>query len=423
MEQKKVHIAAGTTEYWSYNGLGRTTVPPASKLKGCKRLDLSNNPITSLETLETIPTLTELRLNNTKIQSFAMTNPQPALRDLYMFGTPISNWECLEIMCICVFGSKLKKLNGILIKRPQVEIAVALREKLTPYLRQGWLLTHTNPVVRCWHYKTHERRTMTFKLPAVQSTPVPVTDSEVPRVKINYRKPALRSASSARENKSENSDNSERKTRIPILSRGQKQRSRSLGNKLREVLNPSNVCLSPSKSIQSFTEIRNEEPVLIENSSMFPPIKSVNDDDPDSFLDHCPSDIDDCALLEDESNDHHFLGVNVGSSEQREYAEETFEDLMAAYQQFEPAGGFGFIDDASSMISCSTAASGISRASRPNARRKFNIDDLRAQLEEDDSDMSDMDEPHCYFREEDFQPARTERLSKKPSTVKFACFV
>ena len=141
----------------NFKGLKMDSFPPAASIQGCESLDMSENPITSFRTLETIPTLTHLNIRNTLIESFQFVQPQPKLTHIVVADTPLARYSTIVVMCICTFGEQLQQVNGRPISKDDKKRAGKLHKQLFCYLNNGWLLTGLDPI-RCYHFQTRQRR-------------------------------------------------------------------------------------------------------------------------------------------------------------------------------------------------------------------------------------------------------------------------
>ena len=141
----------------NFKGLKMASFPPAASIQGCESLDMSENPITSFRTLETIPTLTHLNIRNTLIESFQFVQPQPKLTHIVVADTPLARYSTIVVMCICTFGEQLMQVNGRPISKDDKKRAGKLHRQLFCYLNNGWLLTGLDPI-RCYHFQTRQRR-------------------------------------------------------------------------------------------------------------------------------------------------------------------------------------------------------------------------------------------------------------------------
>merc|ERR1711990_388961 len=112
---------------------------------GCL-LDMSvmyaqNNCISSFEFLEPQPKLKELHLARNRICDFKHAQEQPRLERLSLEDNPVTEHINYRVMCLVVFGSKLRYIDGQVVtarersqaKRYSVPVVRAL-------LRKGWLL-------------------------------------------------------------------------------------------------------------------------------------------------------------------------------------------------------------------------------------------------------------------------------------------
>ena len=132
--------------------------PEISQIKNAEVLDFEGNHIRSFQTLPKLHNLRRLLLDRTKITSFNHCIPQPNLQSISLLYTPLSYYKYLSIMCSIVFGPRLKKVNGKEITEEEIKFVNENRQKILPFLQEGYLLTDIDPVIKVIHNKTKEVR-------------------------------------------------------------------------------------------------------------------------------------------------------------------------------------------------------------------------------------------------------------------------
>lgn len=150
----------------SYINRNLTRFPSFNELSPYMSLSFANNPISSLETLPTLPSLKVLNLSGTDIESFYGVSVQPSLEKLYIKNTPISYFHDVRIMCIAAFGPSIKFINNESLTTYEIKMGNCFFNTLNSYLRRGWIISGFYPV-KLVNLQTHERRIVDVKLPVI----------------------------------------------------------------------------------------------------------------------------------------------------------------------------------------------------------------------------------------------------------------
>jgi len=122
-------------------------------------IDLSQNPISTLEVIPELIGFTELNMDDTKIASFYGAKSQPSLLSFSCRNTPISYAKFLKHMAVIVFGDELNYINGLIISKSIKTEAKERRNSLKEYLTNGWILTSVTPM-RLIDQQTRKRITI-----------------------------------------------------------------------------------------------------------------------------------------------------------------------------------------------------------------------------------------------------------------------
>ena len=127
-----------------YSNSGISEFPPKSEIEMCSSLIFSNNPISSFFGLPSLAFLQSLYLDNTKIQNFQYVQQESGLSVLSMIKTPLSKRIYFTEMALLCFNN-LKELNGKKVNLETIKFVKSLPKALPSYIRNGWLLTETDP--------------------------------------------------------------------------------------------------------------------------------------------------------------------------------------------------------------------------------------------------------------------------------------
>lgn len=150
----------------SYASRNLTRFPSFNELSQYVSLSFANNPITSLETLPSLPSLKVINLSGTDIESFYGAQVQPSLEKLYIKNTPLCYFHDFRIMCIAVFGPTLQIINNESLTTYEIKMGNCFFNNLNSYLRKGWIISGFYPV-KLINLQTHERRIVDVKLPVI----------------------------------------------------------------------------------------------------------------------------------------------------------------------------------------------------------------------------------------------------------------
>lgn len=93
-----------------------------------------------MKTLPILPMLTTLILDETRLQTFIDANPQPKLSSISLLGTPLIQYEFLQLMCVIVFGDSISEVNGQILDDNTINIGKELRPRVQDYLKKGWII-------------------------------------------------------------------------------------------------------------------------------------------------------------------------------------------------------------------------------------------------------------------------------------------
>lgn len=102
-------------------------------------LDLSGNPLRSLEHISSSNALVSLNLTGTDITSFFGTKPQPALRELFLKNTPISHSPLYRITSLLAFGPKLKSIDDVPVSSAERDAAFRFGADAAVAVSFGWV--------------------------------------------------------------------------------------------------------------------------------------------------------------------------------------------------------------------------------------------------------------------------------------------
>jgi hypothetical protein len=147
----------------------RTTFRYRGSLDQVTALSFDHNPIPSFAGLPDLPNLRRLTVDHTNLSSFEHAPRLPSLEYLSMRGTRLENLQFARVMCAIAFGPQLEIVNGQPFSAADVKLARRLAPTVEPRLRQGWILTSTNPL-RMLNIRTRER---TMLWPIQPSQPAP----------------------------------------------------------------------------------------------------------------------------------------------------------------------------------------------------------------------------------------------------------
>ena len=144
--------------------------PEISQLKDYETLNFEGNPIRSFQTLPKLQNLKRLIVNQTKISNFYRCLPQPKLVSFSCQLTPLSQYEFLNQMSAIVFGERLKRVNGVNLSDDEIKFGNEQRQKILPFLQNGYILTAIDPIT-VTNPKTNETRVLTnnFQISHVDS--------------------------------------------------------------------------------------------------------------------------------------------------------------------------------------------------------------------------------------------------------------
>lgn len=126
-------LALASSGVCSFDGLG---VCPTLEV-----LFLQNNSLSSWHGLEAQPALRELYLANNALVDMAGAVAQPRLERITLAGNPIASHPHYRLMCLLVFGSRLRFVDDVVLTASERKHARALAcPSLTALLQLGWLL-------------------------------------------------------------------------------------------------------------------------------------------------------------------------------------------------------------------------------------------------------------------------------------------
>lgn len=114
--------------------------------KNCSTIDISKNKLKNFNGLPTLKLLTNLTADNNPILSFLGASPQPSLFWISLKNTPLSKHTHFRLMCLIVFGSTLKFINGEAVGKTLIQKAEKLRNDVLPNLLDGKILLSLSPI-------------------------------------------------------------------------------------------------------------------------------------------------------------------------------------------------------------------------------------------------------------------------------------
>ena len=114
--------------------------------KNCSKIDASRNRLKNFLGLPQLKLLTNLTVDDNPILSFQGATQQPSLFWISMKKTPVLKHTHFKLMCVIVFGSQLKFINGETVSKNLIQKADSLREKILPELTAGNILINLSPI-------------------------------------------------------------------------------------------------------------------------------------------------------------------------------------------------------------------------------------------------------------------------------------
>lgn len=114
--------------------------------KNCSTIDVSKNKLKNFTGLPTLKLLTNLTADNNPINSFLGATSQPSLFWISLKNTPLARHTHFRIMCLIVFGSSLKFINGEAVGKTFIQKADKLRNDVLPNLLDGKILLSLSPI-------------------------------------------------------------------------------------------------------------------------------------------------------------------------------------------------------------------------------------------------------------------------------------
>lgn len=114
--------------------------------KNCSTIDISKNKLKNFNGLPTLKLLTNLTADNNPINSFLGASSQPSLFWISLKNTPLARHTHFRMMCIIVFGSSLKFINGEAVGKTFIQKADKLRNDVLPNLLDGKILLSLSPI-------------------------------------------------------------------------------------------------------------------------------------------------------------------------------------------------------------------------------------------------------------------------------------
>jgi hypothetical protein len=130
---------------------------PSRIPKDVTHILLANNPISSFRGLRTLPNLVELSLDSTQISTFEGAAPQPSLRRITFYNTPLTERKEHRLMAGIVFHPSLKTVNNVDLTPSELKLIAAARDEVWGDLVAGWLIVARNPL-KLINPATRERR-------------------------------------------------------------------------------------------------------------------------------------------------------------------------------------------------------------------------------------------------------------------------
>jgi hypothetical protein len=130
----------------SYAGRNMSTFPPIQRSMSILKLDISDNPLTGFEGMQSYKSLITFVANRTKITSFKGVKPQDGVQQVMFSQTPLGCEPHFPLMALVVFGSGLNIVNGRVVTDADRALADGLRPQILKLLADGWLLKRLSPV-------------------------------------------------------------------------------------------------------------------------------------------------------------------------------------------------------------------------------------------------------------------------------------
>lgn len=152
-----------------YENMNLSTFPDISELKKCENLSFAHNNIVSFETLPKLNFLRKLCLDFTKIETFEKAQMQPNLISISLIGTKLQKYERLNLMCVSVFGDKIRRVNNVSVCQEDIFLGKKLRYYLRSYLFHGWILVGIDKIY-LYNPKTDEKKIL--QMPIIPDTRV-----------------------------------------------------------------------------------------------------------------------------------------------------------------------------------------------------------------------------------------------------------
>ena len=117
-----------------------TSIPEfwAEKPKA-EKVNLSNNPISSISKLPKLKYLRTLNLDNTSIATLQGANELPNLEEITFTGSPLANTTFCHLMCLSIYPN-LKKVNNIYISKKDTAFIEKNRAIISKYALEGYNL-------------------------------------------------------------------------------------------------------------------------------------------------------------------------------------------------------------------------------------------------------------------------------------------
>ena len=129
-----------------FNGKNLTKIPEIQDKFNVTSLDLSNNAISDLQNLPTMPILKELVLDNTNFSSLMGLLNQPCLEKLSILNTPFAKNKYFMEMLLVMFPSLLE-VNGIEITPEMREFCQKNYDIIREKLLLGYILMNKDPLM------------------------------------------------------------------------------------------------------------------------------------------------------------------------------------------------------------------------------------------------------------------------------------
>lgn len=125
---------------------GFTAPPQIDYTRYNDTVNLSHNPIATLEFLPTLTDFRALIFDDTKLESLLKAVPQPEIEQFSCINAPLAANKFLPIMAVIAFGTNLKVVNGTKITPKIIKDAQTLQVDLYPYIIEGWVIASLSPL-------------------------------------------------------------------------------------------------------------------------------------------------------------------------------------------------------------------------------------------------------------------------------------